>query len=416
MLFRGAQGPQWSNTGLGYEQIVATGGRVPVSTLTTTSTKTRIDWRQAFKFGGQNVSQFRLLFCNYSATDTENAPGNSVFIEADIELVGVPMPGPVKARFSGAFIGTMSDGAALYQSDVIIAQAFGLSVIPAGTLGFVNGSVSVSTVGQIISYSNSYTFGTGEGAVSSNSSKAQGGTGAAPFTPPGGASFTGIGPLIGIVGQFTTAEVSLLITGDSIMHHNADTFAAGLDGASGGVAVRGAYSVNGRTIPWINVAVGGSTLASTSANFSKRAQLAAYATHKICNLVTNDWASVAGSPSVATMLADAVTMAGLLGSNVDWVTCIPRITGNVADPSAQSPLNSNYQISGFRGSFNSSIGSQSGITGVIDLDATMRDATFQDSFKANYTDFGTHPAGSTALNAGATTMATRFATYVGGHP
>lgn len=416
MIIRGSGGSAaWTDTGLGYEQIVATGGRVPVSTLTTTSTKTRIDWRQAFKFGGQNVSQFRLLFCNYSASDTENNPGNTVFIEADVELVGVPRPGPVKVRFSGAFIGSMADGTAIYQSDVIIAQAFGLTVIPASTLGFVNGSVSVATVGHIIPYSNSYTFGTGEGAVSSARSSAQGGSGAAPSIPPGGASFTGIGPLLGIVGEFTSAEVSLLIAGDSIMHHNADTFAAGLDGASGGVAVRGAYSVGGRTIPWINVAVGGSTVVSTSTNFTKRAQLAAYATHKICNLATNDWAGSAGTPSVATMLAAANTMAGLLGAHTDYVTCIPRTTGTFTTAAGQTPLNSNYQAGGFRDQFNAGLSGQTNIAGVIDLDAAVRDATITDAFTANYTDFGTHPFGG-GLTAGATAMATRFAAYIGGHP
>lgn len=415
MILTSGQGPQWADTGLGYEQIVATGGHVPSGVLTTTSSSTRIDWRQAFKFGGQNASQFRLLFGNYFATNSEIAAGNSVFIEADVELVGTALVGPVKARFSGAFIGTMADGVALFQSDIITARAFGLTVIPAGTLGFVNASVSVATAGQKIPVSTGYTFGSGENAVSSARSKAQGGSGAAPSIPPGGASFTGIGPLLAIVGQFVAAEVSLMITGDSIMHHNADTFAAGLDGVSGGVAVRAAYSVNGRTLPWINCSTSGGFLTSSAANYTKRAQLAAYATHKICNLATNDWVATPGTPTVATMLAAANSLAAILGAHTDWVTCIPRTTGTFTTAAGQTPLNSNYQAAGFRDQFNAALSSQTNITAVIGLDAALRDGTITDAFQANYTDFGTHPFGA-ALTAGAAVLATRFAAYVGIHP
>lgn len=416
MIIRGGGGSApWTDTGLGYEQIVATGGRVPLTTLTSTATSTRLDWREGFKFGGQNCSAFRLLFCNYSATNTEDAPGNAVSIEADVELPALSLPGPVKVRFSGAFVGSMSDGLALYQSDLIYAKAFGVDVIPAGTPGFINGSASVATVGHKIPYANGYTMATGEGAVTSNRSKAQGGSGAAPATPPFGATLAGKGPLIGIVGTFVSPEVSILMCGDSIIHHNADVFSNGLDGASGGVAVRGALSVGGRTIPWINAAVGGSTLVSTAANFTKRAQLAAYATHKICNLATNDWASSAGSPSVATMLAAADALAVILGANTDWVTCIPRTTGTFATAGGQTPLNSNYQAAGFRDQFNAGLASQTHIAGVIALDAALRDVTITDAFKGNYTDAGTHPTGS-GLTDGAAVFAARFANYVAAHP
>lgn len=407
---------------IGSEQIVATGGRIPKQLLNPSASQLQLQTRRAIKFGGQGCIGFRLLYAGYYADDTEHATGNAYSVEAAVTIDAAAIPGAVRARFSGSFNGSVPSGQAVYASDLILPGSFGYSYsIPAGTLAWVNDCIRV-TNGQNYPYSSAYTAATGEGAYTSPVQQFQ--NYGALTLPRGGASVGFQSSLIGIVGVFLVPEVSLLILGDSIMSFNADVYSAGLDGASGGVAVRGALSVGGRTIPWINASIGGTTIVGTNGNITKRLSLAPYATHVVGNWVTNDIAT--GTPLIGdlTTARKALTAAiAAAGPRVDYVLALPRGTSSdqFLTTANQTPA-TGFEAAGLCDQFNTDtladVGSH-GLTSTINLglrDPVATDKWAVDGTTIKYTtDTGVHPFGH-GLTVGAAAMAARFATYTGRHP
>jgi lysophospholipase L1-like esterase len=400
-----------------YEQIVGSNARNAKASFTTGASTTRLETRRLSVLGGQSVTYLKLAYSNYwvDTTGAENTLGNSYTLEAAIEIPTAPTTSCVRVTFSGSNTGTVPDGAAIFISDQIPASAFGYAngVIPAGTQIFIHDSVLVSA-GQFIPVPSAYTPSTGEKSVQNNNGASQ------VMTPgvPTGTEANLQSPLIAVIGKFTAPEVSIAVFGDSIADFGVDTNSSGVNGTSGGIMVRAMWGVNGRNIPWVNLARSSSTAATASAGMSRRLKTMMYATHLVSEAGTNDLA--AGTTAAVTQAALQAEwgMASNLGiSHVAQMLLVPRTTStdSWATVVNQTPI-AGFTTGAARDTLNAAIIANVGSNGlneVLDVPSVVADAGTPTAWKApNYTIDGIHPA-STALTAAATYLSGQFAAYVG---
>ena len=317
----------------------------------------------------------------------------------------------------------MPNGAALFLSDPVPFQAFGYSDgIPASTPIFIKESILVRAgqnwpyVGQFWTYTND----TGESCQTNNKPQSQVSV-MGPLT--GGTDFTGQGPLLCVCGAFTAPETSILIGGDFIFFGSTDTISSGRNGTTGGVAVRAAWNVNGRNIPWINIAVSGTKASQLAPSLTKRRALAAYADHFVYNSATNDLIA----DSAATVLANLQTVwagfavAGAGGAvKVYQELVIPRVTcTNQCDTLVDQAVSGAFVVGGARDTLNADIIANVGsnnLTGYADLNTTLQDPFATASWVVNgspgySTTDGVHPGGTNGQLLGAQVLSSLYGTF-----
>jgi lysophospholipase L1-like esterase len=349
-----------------------------------------------------------LAYANYfvDATGLETTLGNAYTLEAAIEIPSAPVTSCVRVTFSGSNTGTVPDGAALFLSDSIPASSFGLATIPAGTTIYIHDSVLV-TSGQLIPVPSAYTPSAGEASVQNNNASSQVMTTGIPT----GTEVNLQSPLIGVLGKFTSPEVSIAIMGDSIADFSLDANSSGINGTSGGIMVRSMWGVNGRNIPWVNLARSSSNMATASANMARRLKMLAYATHLVSEGGTNDLAAGTTPAVTQTALQAIWGVAKQLGiSRVAQMKILARTDSTNATPIA------NFGIGQNRDTLNTALIANVGSNGldeILDVPSVLDSGALWAN--SAYTTDGIHPANS-GLSVAATYLKGVFANYVGTAP
>jgi hypothetical protein len=400
-------------------RAVASGGEVPANGVYTAQAagQIKIVCRTRHYIGAQGVTELRVVWGGYYCLTTagEANHGNDQTLNASIEIPTAPTTTPVRVKFSASNAGTIVNGVAEYISDPLYPSDFGYAggVIPADTLFWIKDERESPTSGAVVKGRgvSSPTI-TGEGCYyGATSATSQVDNAGALATTGGWTSRNERFFPLAIIGKTATAQVSVLMTGDSIMTFANDGAGDGVNGG-GGFAKRALASVNGHVVPWSTISVP-SEKAQNLAASTKRTALYKYFTHAICNYGTND---LGGSRTPTQIQGDlrtiwtALKAAGL--QRVEQVLLIIRTTGtNVSADGSDQTYQTGFGPGGNRDTVNTNTVADAGTNGLdayIDLHTgILTNASDDHKWEANSSTDLTHPNG---IKHG--TMATAFATRV----
>lgn len=418
--------------GGGVLRIATNRGEIPTTVTLAGANSLRAETRKFVKFGNADLEYIQLGYAGfYSASGLEVNAGNDQSIQAAIEGISGGSPGVVRVTFDGGnSVGTIVDGVALYLSDRLYASAFGLTKFPKNTTFFVREQRDVA-LGKNHTRCSSIASMTGERTYLSDGQSASQLMSTGAMSQPTGGSGPArmMGPTVIIGKSVGATEVAVIGIGDSIMAGSNDTSAPnGNDGSAGGGFVqRGLYSVNGRTIPFLQMGVSGTKAMDFVTSYAKRAAYFRYATHLLENFGTNDF--VDSARTAAQVYADRQTIwaafkaAAQGAKRVEAFPILPRTnsTDSWATLANQTPRTGYAASSGtFRDPMNANLATAlSGglIDGIIDLNAAIADVGSPDKWivtgAANFaTSDGTHPSPATSASPYlAAAVATRAATW-----
>lgn len=393
-------------------RVIANRGEFPTTLQSAAGANSlRVESRKHMTVGNAKYRAVRFVYSGFyvSALNVETNCGNSQIIECAAELVGAPNVTRV-ARFNGASSGVIPDGAARYVSDWIPASEFGLAWFPENSQFFCRERRDVQ-LGQVMPrYPATGSGIAGEGTFFSNgASPSQVNAIGAMATQAGGSSLGGrdFGPICMEGLAVTTHDIAVLDIGDSIAAGMNDTNAPnGSDGtlpaAGGGWIRRALKSVNGRSIPHLQMAYAGTQAVQFVASFTKRAQYFPYCTHLIENYGTNDFASAART--AAQIYADRQTIwAAARAGGIRWVEAIP-IVPRTSSTDAWATVVNQTPVAGyaagagvFRDPMNNFLATAlaSGLlNGVVNINSVAADGAVLDAWQAGVvaTADGTHPS------------------------
>jgi hypothetical protein len=235
---------------------------------------------------------------NFSA---ESNTGNTyTIVDAAIELGGSAVTVPV--TFNGSRSITIGDNACDIQSDAIPAAAFGLTVIPKGTVFWTKMKIAVPSAGNGVPASNRAIadvagsqgeyYATASTSVSSTDTYG-------PYATTGASPTAGTGGYCPIILGTPVADGrSFYVIGDSIAHYAYDNSPSDLYGA--GFVQRAMRSASdGDFLPCINMARWG-CVAALFANSPLWIKYTQYANRMIEELGTND-IGTSGSPNLGSL-------------------------------------------------------------------------------------------------------------------
>lgn len=384
----------------------------------TTSSRADIRYEKRYlcKTGAAAVSSIQALHPAFSLGVTgEQVCGNISYFEAAIEITS---PATYQSFYSKNFgtIIPVTDGMPYIASDALI----GFTLPAAGTFyiryaestEFASQSVMVGTCGQA----------TGDASIYSPSAVSQiAGTGAL-TTPTGGTSANyNTACFVGIP---AAPMAAVGIIGDSIPSGTGDT--SNLTTGALGFVERGLDSVNGNTVPSLNMSEGSWKYQYATIDTSPRIRAFwPFVTHLLIELGTNDVAAGTSLSTVQTYLTNMVTAARATMSpygkplKIAVSTLMPRTTStdSWATAANQTPV-AGFTIGGVRDQYNAWLVTQVGtlIDAVVDVNIYIEDQANPSKWltngAANYpTTDGVHPTSAfhilaaTAVNNWAATIA-----------
>lgn len=330
--------------------------------------------------------RFKLGYVGYQSGLTETNVGNTVPIQAAIDIGGTP----VQVKFGGVNQGSVPNGATDYQSDWINASDFALSQFPA-----LQAYTHRLQIDSISGNKFPYTIGgyqTGDSSVSSD------GTGASQLLSTAALTGTVFNAPVRpshVIAELTDGQIAVISVGTSI------------DFGQGGVAGSGGYinyGLNAANLPYIKMGVQTSWAAGFNANNAKRKVLYKYASHGYSGFDTNGIAinGRTAAQSIADMQQVWTDMKTGGIRHVENGIIIPRTTSastNFTSDADQTPI-SGFEIGGtLRDPVNNGIIANvgaNGLDGYLDVTTAVRSSTAADKFVS--------------------TGASRYATIDGIHP
>jgi lysophospholipase L1-like esterase len=171
------------------------------------------------------------------------------------------------------------------------------------------------------------------------------------------------------------------------------------------------WGVNGRNIPWVNLARSTSTVATASANMGRRLKMLAYATHLVSEGGTNDIAAGTTPAVTQTALQAIWGVAKQLGiSRVAQMKILAR-----TDSTNTTPV-TNFGVGGNRDTLNTALVANVGSNGldeILDVPSVLSSGALWAN--SAYTTDGIHPANS-GLSVASTYLKGVFANYLGTAP
>lgn len=283
-------------------RVVAKGGYMPII-QSYVSGYTRGERRSRVLFGGQACDEVRLVFWNGHIYQGEIAGANSITIEAGLERVDVPQT--VMFTFDGGSSTKSLPAGEWCVTDPIKASAFGLSNFAANSDFRARTGVVLASTTQGWPYTDSTpeVISGQRTAVSSSASSQINATGAL-TTPSGGISNsttdTNCFSPLAIIGKWTgTPDISVFIQGDSIMQKALDVADDGAVG--GGFGVRAMRSVNGRAVPFINMARSAERAEYYTESKSRfRRFMMQFCTHMVDEMGVNDLSAGTSAVQIVT--------------------------------------------------------------------------------------------------------------------
>lgn len=309
---------------------------------------------------------------------------NNLVVECALEKISGGAQ-TVMGKFNGMPTATIPPGGWI-MSDPFYPSQFGLSEFPANWDARCRTGSTIAT-GQKWPFNayQQYETISGQANCLSDALVSQIAATGALVTPAGGLSnsTTGLaayGP-VAIVGEWVaTPDVSLMISGDSIVSKLNDSDDNGSTG--GAFITRGVRSVNGRSIANVKVAKGGELASNWSAGNAFRKYLMSFCTHYIDNFGTND---LNGQTAAAALTSKQAIWADFraLAKGPKWIVNIP-VTPKANSTDSWATLANQTPLSGFntgekRDTLNASIvslvGTSTGPDQVIDVNTVWQDGT-----------------------------------------
>lgn len=360
--------------------VIATRGHFPVRNNAVVSGD-RLESQIFMRTGVAAATNVQLIYANMTtSTGAELFDAGSVSItplEASLLAGGYIN----NASFFGVVALIMGLGASLVVSDRI-----GVYLAPNTEFSVKTGTIANAT-GQHTASCRSTTKVT---KVKSTASVSQIFTAANVSTPAGGSTIAYALTPCAVIGIPDRPIVSLAIFGTSIPIGQGDT----ADAADGhlGYAERACSSVNGFSLPFINLSRDGAQ-STTFAQSNSRFALLQFVSHVLFDMGTND---IAAGVALAVLQANCLrawARAKLAGCKVYHATILPRTTGNPATPAGQTPV-AGFEVGGVADQFNAWLYTQvtaGNLDGVLNTRAAVADPVLTDRWAVGMTTDMTHP-------------------------
>ncbi|WP_149739629.1 SGNH/GDSL hydrolase family protein [Rhizobium sp. RU20A] len=400
----------------------ATRGRVPyIVSAPTEAANSQADTRKRFRIGGSAQAAIKLGYSGFAVVSDgpmrgrESLPGNHQHLLVSVEIPTAPTP-VVVCTFRGDLEGVLKDGDAIYFTDQLLPQQFGLKEFAANLDFMVRETRRIEIGDRFTRYGQLFSH-KGEGTVFGSSDFEPQYNGSGPLSVGWGQSmrFCCFGPSL-IVGRAAGATgMSILAIGDSILNGSNDAaFGGSSDGSDeqGGWFTRGSFNVNGSAVPHTLMAFNATTISQMlhggngSDPMMRRREFFRYFTHFVENFGTNDFGDQGRSSQEVLndkkALWKAIRETDTRDRHITSVTIIPRVSSSdeFKTVKGQQP-NPGYEDRGqSRWKLNLAVlelqKSGIGPDSVFDLDAVLRDETHPDRFAvsdgAALSNDGTHPS------------------------